>query len=228
VFRPPPSKEENTAVTKQSAPKLWKHPSTFAMKALGSPWYTAMLRLQSTLIHGSVDFFSRQMQYRYVTVPMTTGSISSPMGLGSDSRPVSIELTGTKTYLADSQQFALGYALRLEDGLPGAYYLGTLCRGEDPDATHLNQFCHIECELLSRFQDGIDVANTYVVALIQEFKRKHLFKNEALAISTKHLDRLLTLYRNHSDSFLTITLKDALGLPTITKDMWYNIVEGEP
>ncbi|KAF2642953.1 asparaginase like 1 [Massarina eburnea CBS 473.64] len=226
------SKEEKrhttTTVAKQNAPRLWKNPSTFAMEALSSPWYSTMLRLQSTLIHASVDFFNRQMQYRYVVVPMTTGSISSPMGLGSDSQPVSIDLAGTKTYLADSQQFTLEYALRLEDGLPGAYYLGTSCRGEDPDATHLNQFCHVECELLGGLSEGMDVANAYIIALVQEFKRKHALEIESFAGSTKHLDGMLALYRDHGNSFPVITLDDALALPNITRDMWYDAVEGQP
>lgn len=45
-------------------------------------------------------------------LPITTGSISSPMGLGSDSIPVKIQLGGRDTYLADSMQFALEYGCR--------------------------------------------------------------------------------------------------------------------
>lgn len=187
-----------------------------------------MLRLQSTLIHVSVDFFNQRMGYRYVIVPMTTGSISSPMVLGSDSQPVSIELAGTKTYLADSQQFTLEYALRLEDGLKGAYYLGISCRGEDPDATHLNQFCHVECELLGELEDGMRVANEYVIALVQAFKKNHRVEVERIAGTTKHLDDMLDLYQAQDNSFPVITLDDALGLPEITKDMWYYAVEGQP
>jgi hypothetical protein len=38
-------------------------------------------------------------------------------------------------------------SLGLEDGLPGAYSYGTSCQSDDPDATHINQFYHVECEL---------------------------------------------------------------------------------
>ena len=43
---------------------------------------------------------------------LITGSISSPMGLGSDSLPVKINLNGVSTYLADSMQFLLDYGNR--------------------------------------------------------------------------------------------------------------------
>ena len=93
------------------------------------------------------------------------------MGLGSDSQPVSVSLGGLNTYLADSQQFVLEYASRLQDDLPGAYYVGTSCCGEDPDSTHLNQFCHVECGLLGGLDDGIAVANRYVVHMTEVLER---------------------------------------------------------
>jgi beta-aspartyl-peptidase (threonine type) len=172
--------------------------------------------------------FNYRMEYRYVIVPMTTGSISSLMGLGSYSQPISIELAGTKTYLADSQQFTLEYALQLEDSLLGAYYLGTSCRGEDPDATHLNQFCHVECELLGGLANGMRVGNEYVIALVRAFKNNHRVEVERFAGTTKHLDEMLDLYQAHGNAFPVITLDDALALPEMTRDMWYYAVEGQP
>ncbi|KAL4811854.1 hypothetical protein BDW67DRAFT_189252 [Aspergillus spinulosporus] len=142
-----------TEITEKEPRKLWQNPHTYAIQALHSPWHRMMLRLQSSLFHASIDFFRHEMAYEYLIVPLTTGSISSPMGLGSDSQPVSIEMSSgsektTSTYLADSQQFLLEYALRLQNVPRGVYYAGTSCRGEDPDATHLNQFFHVECELV--------------------------------------------------------------------------------
>ena len=71
------------------------------------------------------------------------------MCLGSDSEPVPISFLGQTTHLADSMQFALEYFLRIEDGLPGAYYINTSFRGENSDEMHFNQFYHVECELLA-------------------------------------------------------------------------------
>ncbi|KAK2591332.1 hypothetical protein QQS21_010985 [Conoideocrella luteorostrata] len=214
--------------SKQVVPKLWKDPSTFAAKSMQDSWYTAMFKLQSTLFHLSVDFFGQRMGYKYLVVPITTNSISSPMGLGSDSQPVSIELHGDKTYIADSQQFVLEYALRLEDGLLGAYYVGTSARGEDHDATHLNQFCHVECELVGDLNNGIGVANSYVVFLVEGLLRDHASEIKAYAGTTSHLESLLALFRNNGNQFPTINLDDALNLPEMKSDMWQYAVDGQP
>lgn len=218
-------------VRKVAAPKLWQQPDAFALAALQSPWYSSMFAIQSTLFHASVDFFRQPgLDYRYLVVPLTTGSISSPMGLGSDSQPVAVELHGEDTYLADSQQFLLEYALRLQDGLAGAYYVGTSCRGEDPDSTHLNQFCHVECELLGGLEDGIAVANRYVVDLTRSLLASCGREIEALAGSTAHMEDLLRLYRRHGDAFPIVTLDEALALPEIAGDAasWSYAVDGHP
>lgn len=216
-----------TAVT-YKAPKLWQNPQTFAVEALKSPWYSALFGIQSTLFHSSIEFFRAQMGYEYLIVPVTTSSISSPMGLGSDSQPVSIELGGLDTYLADSQQFVLEYALRYQQGLSGTYYVGTSCRGEDPDATHLNQFCHVECELLGPLERGIDVANRYVADLTKNLLDRHGAQIRACAGTTQHMESLLKLYRANNNAFPTITLDEALALPEITDEMWAYAVDGEP
>lgn len=213
---------------RQTIPKLWKNPESFAVNALQSSWYSAMFNVQSTLFHESIDFFRRKQQYKYLVVPVSTSSISSPMGLGSDSQPVAVSFNGLNTYLADSQQFVLEYALRLDEGLKGTYYVGTSCRGEDPDATHLNQFCHVECELLGGLEEGIDVANGYVVSITEALLRDHAKEIKAYAGSTSHLESLLKLYKAHGNSFPKITLDEALALPDITDDMWQWAVEGKP
>ena len=79
---------------------------------------------------------------RYFPAPVTTGSVSSPMGLGSDSEPVEIELFGDRTFLADSMQFYLEYGCRMAPA--GCWYFMPSFRGEEPDARHLNQFMHSE------------------------------------------------------------------------------------
>ncbi|KAK2036573.1 putative asparaginase like 1 [Colletotrichum somersetense] len=209
-------------------PQLWRQPKEFATKAIQAPWYTAMFGLQDTLFHASVDFFHKQMGYKCLIVPVTTSSISSPMGLGSDSQPVAIELGGLNTYLADSQQFLLEYALRLEPGLKGSYYVGTSCRGEDPDATHLNQFCHVECELLGDLDEGRAVADSYVFAMAEALLKNHASQIRHYAGSTDHVEILIQLYKKHGNSFPSITLDEALALPEMTSSMWKYAVEGQP
>ena len=67
--------------------------------------------------------------------PITTSSISSPLGLGSDSLPVEIDLFGVNTFLADSMQFLLEYGCRFSDA--GCYYVMPSFRGEATDSRHL-------------------------------------------------------------------------------------------
>ena len=221
-------KRAANGIARQTAPKLWRNPSTFAVKSIVSPWYSAMFNIQSTLYHSAIELFHRELRYKYLVVPVTTSSISSPMGLGSDSMPVSVELGGLDTYLADSQQFVLEYALRLQDGLKGAYYVGTSCRGEDPDQTHLNQFCHVECELLGGFEEGMDVANRYVISMTENLLKEHEAEIKSFAGSTDHMTSILKLYKEHGNAFPRITLEEALALPELSDDMWKYTVEGEP
>ena len=128
------------------APKTWKDPKLQAVSAMHSPWYRAMFKLQNTL-YDSTNYYFKSILYNYVLTPVTTQSISSPMGLGSDSLPVHVNILGQDVFLADSMQFNLEYTLRMGDDLPGVYYVSSSFRGEDPDQTHLNQFYHVECEL---------------------------------------------------------------------------------
>lgn len=113
------------------APKTWQDESTHCVKAIGSAWYSHVFQLQDTLFHETVRFFSTELRYKWAMVPVTTDCISSPMGLGSDSLPVSVPLFGTPTYLADSQQFLLEYYLRFQKGLAGTYYIAPSFRGEE-------------------------------------------------------------------------------------------------
>ncbi|MDR0727098.1 MAG: hypothetical protein LBF37_03485, partial [Rickettsiales bacterium] len=96
--------------------------------------------------------------------PITTGSISSPMGMGSDSIPVSVEIKGNKIYLADSMQFCLEIGTRLSD--KGAYYIMPTFRGEEIDERHLNEFVHSEVEIPGNIEDVRNLAEDYIKYMI--------------------------------------------------------------
>jgi asparaginyl-tRNA synthetase len=100
---------------------------------------------------------------RPALVPVTTVSVSSPMGLGSDSSPVPVHLAGRPAFLADSQQFALELLCRLYPY--GAYYLMSSLRGEPSDATHLAEFFHSEVELPTDLPGLLALAEGYLAAL---------------------------------------------------------------
>ena len=148
------------------------------------------------------------------------------MGLGSDSKPIHIEILGQDTYLADSMQFSLEYALRLEQSLKGAYYVGCSFRREDLDPMHLNQFYHIECELRGTLNDGIEVAERYIVAVTQAIREKNKDIIRAIAGTIDHVDGLLSQHKKHAGHFPRITLDDALALGEIAdnKTAWEYVV----
>lgn len=114
------------------------------ISVMSDPWYKALYTIQDVVVYAAHTFF-RKHGLKYLLAPITTGSISSPMGAGSDSLPVKIVLNNTEVYLADSMQFALEYGCRLSD--KGSYYIMQCFRGEEPDESHLSQFCHIEFEI---------------------------------------------------------------------------------
>ena len=154
-----------------SAPHAPPVPTLFAPSAvwrecahhretLRNPWYAAVAELQDVFFRATVDFWSRRGG-RTLFLPITTGSISSPMGLGSDSTPVSVDLFGVETYLADSMQFALEYGCRLTGR--DCYYVMPSFRGDATDETHLAQFFHSEAEISGTLEDVMLVVQDYLI-----------------------------------------------------------------
>jgi beta-aspartyl-peptidase (threonine type) len=205
-------------------PQSWKNPREHATAVLSESWYEYLFKIQDTLFHSSADYFKLGVNYKYAFVPATTNAISSPMGLGSDSEPVPITLLGQKTYLADSMQFALEYSLRIEDGLKGVYYINTSFRGEDPDAMHLNQFYHVECELAGDFDEGMSVAERYLVSVISALLRDQSDAIEASAGTIEHLTAFLESYQQHDQKLPRVTLENALSLPEMNQTCWNYVV----
>ncbi len=128
-----------------------------------------ILSLQELILVKSVEFYSRY-NIHWLSAPITTGTISSPMGLGSDSRPVKILLDGYDTYLADSMQFLLEYGCRFfEDG---CWYIMPTFRGEQVDKRHLKQFCHSEAEIPGTLLDVMNLVDGYLKFLVAEIQNK--------------------------------------------------------
>src|SRR5947209_2618578 len=93
------------------ASALWLPSPRRYLDVLGSPLIRLIVDLQDRLQRDSVHFWSER-GVKFMHLPITTGTISSPMGRGSDSVPVQVELMGQSTYLADSMQFMLEYGCR--------------------------------------------------------------------------------------------------------------------
>ena len=62
---------------------LWRDPATHYLHALDDPWYRALVALGDTITTATSAFWSERGA-KTLHLPLTTGSISSPMGLGSD------------------------------------------------------------------------------------------------------------------------------------------------
>jgi asparaginyl-tRNA synthetase len=139
----------------------WRDPQRF-LRVMDDPWFALLVALQDRITVATVNHWSVR-GLRTMHLPITTHAVSSPMGLGSDSLPVEIDLFGVRTYLADSMQFLLEYGCRLWPG--GAYYVMPSFRGEAADETHLCQFFHSEIEIAGRLDDIINAAEGYLQAL---------------------------------------------------------------
>lgn len=187
-----------------TAPGTWKDPANHFEIALTHPWYRVLLQLTDLMQRSTVSFWAKR-GVRAAYLPVTTGSISSPMGLGSDSTPVRIELEGVPTYLADSMQFLLEYGCRMHEA--GTYYIMPSFRGEAPDSTHLCQFFHSEAEVAGDLDAVIEVVEDYVRHLAADFLEEMGEVVRAVAGDTDHIERLLSL-----EAFPRVTFAEAVDL----------------
>lgn len=132
-------------------------------------------------------------------LPITTNSISSPMGLGSDSLPVKVELHGIDTYLSDSMQFLLEYGCRLFD--KGVYYIMPSFRGEAVDERHLSQFYHIEAEAKMTIDEVIELIESYLRYLCRHLLLEYNDELFKITGDNKHIEKMANLNRFPQISF---------------------------
>ena len=204
-------------------PRLWNDPEAHRIAAVESPWYHMLTRLYGLLLDATNRFYA-DAGITPVLMPLTVSSVSSPMGLGSDSLPVRVDLLGEPVYLADSMQFQLEFMLR--HGLRGAYYVMPSFRGETADETHLNQFFHSEAEIHGGLDDVIRLVERYLRALTSRLVEDPVSDLVARAAGT--LEHLHTVVA--STEFPRITFDTALetlgsthfdtrgaGIPVITR-----------
>jgi asparaginyl-tRNA synthetase len=169
------------------APESWRNPRTHGAAALTSPWYRSLVKLQAVIVSATFEFYAgRKMDA--AMMPVTVGAVSSPMGLGSDSLPVEVDLFGERAFLADSMQFQLEYLLRY--GASGVYYIMPTFRGEDADRTHLNQFFHSEAEIVGGLEDVIATVEGYIAALSKGLLEGAGQTIASIAGETNHLEVL--------------------------------------
>lgn len=183
-------------------PKSWEKPDNHIHILLQSPWYKIMVRLYKSIFEATHEFY-KQEQIFPMMFPITTGAISSPMGKGSDSVPVQVEINGNQVYLADSMQFSLEIGARLSQ--QGAYYIMPTFRGEQTDERHLNEFVHSEVEIPGHIEDIMALAERYIKYLIQYLLKHNTDDITNIAGDVKHLQNAL------AHEFIRISYQDALA-----------------
>ena len=170
-------------------PKLWTKPVDLDLERMTHPWYQTLVRLENTISVETMQFYNNAGLVT-MHLPVTTGSISSPMGRGSDSLPVQIDLFGVPTYLADSMQFMLEYGCRLHS--KGCYYLMPSFRGEAADSRHLCQFYHSEAEIPGDLEAVIILVEQYLRHLCTMLLKDRQADIQACAGTTEHLTDFLS------------------------------------
>jgi asparaginyl-tRNA synthetase len=197
--------------------KSWnKFEEEHYINAIKNPWYKALFEIQDAISISTVTFF-QQRQFKAVHFPITTSSISSPMGLGSDSKPVQIELFGIETYLADSMQFLLEYGCRFVKN--GCYYIMPSFRGEQEDETHLSQFYHSEAEIIGSINDVMRLVEDYLRYMCSNILADCRDTIESICGDVSHIEKLAKM----SVPLSQITFDEAIKL--LDYDQHIDIIE---
>ena len=183
-------------------PNLWKSEKDFYLNVLVNPWYKLLVKLENLVSMETMKFYEEKGIIT-MHLPVTTGSISSPMGRGSDSLPVKVNLEGIDTYLADSMQFLLEYGCRLNE--KGVYYVMPSFRGEKADERHLCQFYHSEAEIPGNLDDVMNLVEEYVKYLSKKILEK--FRDELVEAigDVSHIEKIA----KYSGNFPRITFNQA-------------------
>ena len=182
---------ENTYETRHFPPERVKPPQSWRIgrdhleQLLTNPWYRMLAELASATYSATVTFFEAE-GCSNLPVPVTTMSVSSPMGLGSDSLPVRTEIAGNKVYLADSLQFLLELGLRMSDRPP--FYVSNSFRGEEVDKTHLSEFSHAEVEIEGDLEAIMGMGERYVTHLARHLLSTQAETIKAAAGGIEHLE----------------------------------------
>lgn len=198
--------------------KSWKEMDTHFLKALNNEWYVSIAEIEN-LIQKYTMLFYEKKGIKTMYLPVTCGSISSPMGLGSDSLPVKVKMHGIDTYLCDSMQFYLEYGTRLYKN--GAYYIMPSFRGENEDNRHLSQFFHSEVEISGTLEDVISLAEEYIRYLSLNILRDYGDKIQKIAGTTEHIEDVI-----NKRKFPEITFEDACILLNNSEKYIENHKEG--
>lgn len=181
-------------------------PKTHYEELTRSGYFFAIIALRQNLKMIADYYFIEKSGAKTVDLFMITPSISSPMGLGSNSQAIPIKFGELDAYLVDSSQF--GFEPLLLNGIDKVYCYLPSIRGEDFDKRHLNQFFNCEAEI----KGGMDKLCPFIEDFIKTLAEGFLLMPnilEKLSVDLKKttscLNRILKLRR-----FPEITLDEAV------------------
>ena len=183
-------------------PNTWKKPKIHYIKAMNEPLFKLLVKLENIVSTETMKFYEKQ-NIITLHLPITTGSISSPMGRGSDSYPVKVNLEGIDTYLADSMQFLLEYGCRLTEN--GVYYIMPSFRGEKADSSHLCQFYHSEAEIIGDLDDAMNLVEDYIKYLSKKIVERLGNELKDTIGDISHIEAMA----NYEGNFQRITFDEA-------------------
>ncbi|WP_146379679.1 asparagine synthetase A [Mesomycoplasma hyopneumoniae] len=144
------------------------------IKHISSESYAKILTIYSEMNFLTYKWM-RDNNVKIVNCPITTQSISSPMGLGSDSLPykvISKNNPNFEFYLADSMQFHLELFLRTKN-VESVGYIAPTFRGENVDERHLHQFNHFEIETKKPLVETKKMIINYLKYLVKNLVKTH-------------------------------------------------------
>jgi len=130
-----------------------------------SKYFQALIVLRHYIKIASDYYFGTKQKAKNIDLFMFTPSVSSPMGLGSNSEPIPIKIGKSDTFLVDSSQF--GFEPLLLNGFDKVYCYLPSMRGENYDKRHLNQFYHCEMEMRGKLEDLLPIAEEYIKTLAE-------------------------------------------------------------
>lgn len=141
------------------------NPSNYYKDIALNNYFQVLLLLRHYIKFTSDYYFGINLGAKNIDLFMTTPSISSPMGPGSDSEPIKIKFGKYETFLVDSSQF--GFEPLLLNNFDKVYCYLPSMRGENPDNRHLNQFFHCELEIIGNLKDLIPIIEKYIKSLCE-------------------------------------------------------------
>ncbi len=198
---------------------IWKNMDIHYLEVFEDEWYKIVTSIDNVISYETFKFYEER-NMKTLHLPITTGTISSPMGLGSDSSPVEIDLFGIKTYLADSMQFMLEYGCRIFN--EGCFYIMPSFRGENADQRHLCQFYHSEAEIIGGLDDVMKLAEDYIKYLCRQLIAKCGDIIYKVTGTLSHIEKTA----NREGGFNRISLEDAISLLKMNQDgsgeVYYN------